>query len=82
MRTTLTLNDDVAARLERLRKEKGFSLKKLVNETLRTGLDQMEKPTARKEHPVLISGVRLGRKLPSLDNVAEVLAAAEAESWK
>jgi len=81
MRTTLTLENDVAVRLEKLKKEKRLSLKNLVNQALRAGLDQVEKP-AGDEHPIRISGVRLGRKLPNLDNIAEVLAVAEAESWK
>jgi Ribbon-helix-helix protein, copG family len=38
MRTTLTLDDDVAAALERLRKSRDASLKDLVNEALRRGL--------------------------------------------
>ena len=41
MRTTLTLDDDVAAMLERLRKAREQSRKELVNEALRQGLKQM-----------------------------------------
>ena len=37
MRTTLTLDEDVAAILERLRKSRDTSLKDLVNEALRRG---------------------------------------------
>ena len=39
MRTTLTLDDDVAAILERLRKSRDATLKNLVNEALRRGLE-------------------------------------------
>ena len=45
MRTTLTIDDDVAVRLQRLRNERGDSLKAVVNEALRRGLEQM---TARQ----------------------------------
>ena len=38
MRTTLTIDDDVAAELERLRKARDAGLKDLVNEALRLGL--------------------------------------------
>jgi hypothetical protein len=38
MRTTITLDDDVAARLERLQRERGISFKEAVNATLRLGL--------------------------------------------
>lgn len=41
MRTTLTLDDDVAATLERLRRNRRISLKQLVNEALRHGLNDM-----------------------------------------
>ncbi len=38
MRTTITLDDDVAARLRRLTRERRISFKEAVNSTLRTGL--------------------------------------------
>src|SRR6516164_6557091 len=47
MRTTLTLDDDVAAILERLRKSRDASLKDLVNEALRRGLKDMSGRTER-----------------------------------
>jgi toxin-antitoxin system PIN domain toxin len=49
MRTTLTLDDDVAAVLERLRKSRNASLKDLVNEALRRGLKDMSSRTKRRE---------------------------------
>ena len=39
MRTTITLDDDVASRLERIRRERGISFKEAVNATLRAGLE-------------------------------------------
>jgi hypothetical protein len=44
MRTTLTLDDDVAAALEQLRKSRNVSLKDLINEALRQGLKSVEQP--------------------------------------
>ena len=41
MRTTLSLDDDVAALLERVRKAKDASLKEVVNAALREGLVRM-----------------------------------------
>lgn len=38
MRTTLTLEPDVAQEIERLRKASGRSLKRVINELLRAGL--------------------------------------------
>ena len=82
MRTTLSLDDDVAAMLERLRKRQKGSLKQVVNEALRQGLSgQLQKNAPRKTFATRT--VDLGRcRLPSLDNVAEVLAVAEGESFK
>ena len=49
MRTTLTLDDDVAVQVERLRRERDASLKDVVNEALRRGLSEMNaKPKRRK----------------------------------
>lgn len=82
MRTTLTLDDDVASALDRLRKRSDASLKDLVNEALRRGLKVMsERP--RKRGPFRTRAVALGRCLiASIDNVSEALAIAEKESFK
>jgi hypothetical protein len=82
MRTTLTLDKDVAALIERLRKSRGESLKDLVNEALREGLKHMTAPP-RKRAPFRTKSVNLGRcLLGNVDNVAEVLAVAEGESFR
>ena len=82
MRTTLTLDDDVAAALERLRSTSKTSLKELVNQALREGLRQMGARRKRREL-FRTHAVSLGRPLTgSLDNVAEVLAVAEGESCR
>lgn len=81
MRTTLTLDDDVAALLARLRKTRNASYKDLVNEALRLGLKQMTAPPQRPRRPIRTRAVSLGAcRIGSLDNVAEALAAAEDES--
>lgn len=41
MRTTLTLDPDVAKQIERLRKERDLALKDVINEALRRGLMEM-----------------------------------------
>ncbi len=49
MRTTLTLDDDVAAQLEQLRERGDAPFKDIVNEALRRGLrDMASKPKSRK----------------------------------
>ena len=77
MRTTLTIDDDVAAVLERLRKTREASLKELINEALRRGLKDMT-GRAQPRKPIRTRSVALGRvRLSGIDNVAEALAAAE-----
>jgi hypothetical protein len=82
MRTTLTLDDDVAAMLRRLRKGGNRSLKALINDALRAGLTMLGAPRKRRR-PFRTLGADLGRCLVgSLDNVAEVLSVVEGESRK
>ena len=82
MRTTLTLDADVAALLRRMQETHGGSFKAVVNDALRQGLRQMVAPPDPPIHyrtPV----VDLGRCLVgSLDDVAEVLAVAEGEQLR
>jgi len=81
MRTTLTLDDDVAAALERLRKQRKQSYKDLVNEIMRQGLQQM-KPRQRKCTRYETRVVSLGRsRLPNVDGIADVLAIVEGDDF-
>jgi hypothetical protein len=48
MRTTLTLEPDVAALLQRVRRTQGGSFKTVVNNALREGLRHMIVPPARR----------------------------------
>lgn len=82
MRTTLTLDDDVAALIERLRRERRQPLKEIVNDALRRGLrEAVARPRARqafRTSAVDLGGVRTG----SIDDVAGALAAAEGEDFR
>ena len=81
MRTTLTIDDDVAASLERLRKTRRASLKALVNEALRRGIkDMTARPKPRE--PFRTRAVDVGEVLVPVDNISEALAIAEGESFK
>jgi hypothetical protein len=82
MRTTLTLDDDVATLLARLRKARNAGLKDLVNEALRLGLRQMAMPPEDRP-PYRTPSVSLGTCLVGrIDDVAHVLAVAEGESFR
>ena len=81
MRTTLTIDDDVAAGLERLRKARQASLKDLINEALRRGIKEMSARPKRRE-PFRTRTIDVGEVLIPLDNISEALAIAEGELLK
>jgi len=82
MRTTLTLDDDVAALLERARKSRGTNFKTIVNEALRQGLREMTKPSGRAK-PYQTREANLGRCLVAgIDDISEALAVAEGEHFR
>ena len=82
MRTTLTLEQDIAAALERLRRERQTSFKQLVNDVLRRGLAELSTPPAARPE-FRTREVALGGCLVSnVDTIAEALAIAEGESFR
>ena len=58
MRTTLTLDDDVAAELERLRREEGLGLSEAVNVLIRRGIARPRR-RAKYEHHSADVGLRI-----------------------
>ena len=82
MRTTVTMDKDVAARLGQLARRRRMPMKALINEVLRAGLDRVERP-AGPRHPFQTTGFDLGpSRLGSLDDVEGVLARVEGESHR
>lgn len=78
----MTLDDDVAAMLQRLRRERGLSLKALINDLIRAGLRQARAPR-RAVKRFRTGSADLGPCLVgNVDNVSEILAIAEGESYK
>jgi hypothetical protein len=80
MRTTLTIDDDLAAILTRETKRKGMSFKELVNATLRRGLESeqiLPKPHAVVTRPHDF-GFKPGIDLDKLNQLADEL---EAEAF-
>lgn len=82
MRTTLTLDPDVAAALDRRRRATERTLREEVNELLRLGL--LHADTSPEPGPAFrTTSHDAGRLLVgSLDDVATALAAAEGEQFK
>jgi hypothetical protein len=77
MRTTLTLDDDVAAKLRAEMRRSGRAFRDVVNDTLRRGLANQR--AAVRKQPFKVSARDLGKLRPglSLDNVAELIEQVE-----
>lgn len=65
MRTTLTIDDQIAAQLKKLAFESGKPFKAIVNETLRLGLSCRR--TAGRSRPYRLKPVSLGGPLPGVN---------------
>jgi hypothetical protein len=75
VRTTLTLEDDLARALREEARRSGRPLKRIVNETLRVGLAARRSPAARRYRltPVSLGGVVPGVDLDKALRLAEAL---------
>lgn len=89
MRATITVDGELAERIERLSRERATSFEDLADAALRQGLEHLaggaprggtEKKSGRISytHPVSVGGCLL----ESLDDITGVLAAAEGEGFK
>jgi hypothetical protein len=77
MRTTLTLDDDVAALLARVQKDQDTTMRDVVNEALRRGLESMTEPKLPTE-PFRTPALDLGPSFfPNLDNTWEIIEELE-----
>jgi hypothetical protein len=77
VRTTLTLDDDVAAKLQAESRSSGRSFKEVVNQYLRLGL--LQRKATRGREPFKIEPRDLGALKPgvSLDNISDLLESLE-----
>lgn len=78
MRTTLTLDPDVAAKARRGAARLGKSFKEVVNMALRIGLDAVMEPPPAKPYRTQPRPLGL-RQGFSYDNISELLARIEGE---
>jgi predicted transcriptional regulator len=79
MRTTLTLDEDVAQRTKKLAVKLKKPFKVVLNEALRKGLDQVEKSQKRRDYRTIPHEMGLQEGL-SIDNIQELLAHVEGEN--
>jgi len=77
MRTTVTLDPDVAAKLKRLAGERRISFKEALNSTVRSGLQREEPPARPYDVPARRLGLRAGVDLGKALRLADELEDAE-----
>ncbi len=86
MRTTLTIDDDLAAQIQEQRRRHGHSLKRVINALLREGLQsRQERPRAKKYRTKVHKlGLRPGFdpvKLNQLVDELEIEERRERKDW-
>jgi hypothetical protein len=79
-RTTVTFDPDVAAEIERLRRERRSGLKEVLNDLIRRGLRDEKEPAKKK--PFRTKTFSMGPALIDIDNVAEALAILDGDDFK
>lgn len=77
MRTTVTLDDDLATRLQELARERRQPFKAVLNEAIRTGLSQAGETPRRFRQKTAALGVRPGVNLDKALQLAGELEDAE-----
>jgi len=78
VRTTVTLADDVAAELRRLRRERSIGVSEALNELARAGMARKQEPRQRfvqRTH-------NFGRSTIDVSNVAEALEQLEGPDYR
>ncbi len=81
MRTTINIDDDVLDRARLVSSKLGTSFKMVINEALRKGLDDVEKPTIQRPYRTKPHAMGL-QKGYNLDNIQELLAKIEGETFR
>ena len=79
MRTTITIEDDLAIEIEDLRKREGLSFKDALNQLLRAGIHYKAQPPSPKRYqtPVRKLGLRAGIDETKLNQLADELESEE-----
>jgi len=78
MRTTLSIDEDVLEKARSVAHRLRVPFKRVVNEALRLGLGEVEKPAQKRRYRTVPRDMGL-RPGFNLDNIGELLAQAEGE---
>ena len=82
MRTTITLDHDVAQRAKAARSRSGKTFKQVINEALRAGFDRLDE-APKHGRPFRTKPTKMGLRAGlSYDNIGELLAQIEGEDYR
>ena len=80
MRTTVSIRDDLALELERLRKERDLSFKQVLNEAVERGVVDMRQKPKEQRKPFRIKTFDLGKpRFNSPEELKELIAEIQEE---
>jgi hypothetical protein len=83
VRTTVTLDDDVARALEQIQAQEHTTFRQALNETIREGLAARERRARLGGGQFKTTQARtLGPRLTSFDNTSELIALIEGDSYR
>ncbi|MFQ5543626.1 MAG: hypothetical protein ACE5FY_04665 [Nitrospiria bacterium] len=83
MRTTMTVDDEIMAKLQDRAKQTGKPFKEIVNDALRIGLFYQDDLAKKKISPFKIRTRGLGLKIGyDYDNIAELMEQFEGPQYK
>jgi hypothetical protein len=77
MRTTVTLADDVAAELQRVRRERSIGVSEALNDLVRVGMTRKEKPRKKFVQRTYPLGIKI-----DVTNIGEVLELLEGPEYR
>lgn len=83
MRTTVTLDDDVARALQRIQGEEHVTFRQALNDAIREGLAARARRVREGATPMKTTRPRdLRPRLTNFDNASEIIALAEGDAYK
>jgi hypothetical protein len=77
MRTTVTLADDVAAELQRVRRERSIGMSQALNDLVRAGMARKKKPRKKFVQRTYPLGIKI-----DVTNIGEVLELLEGPEYR
>src|SRR5690554_6044244 len=82
MRTTVTLDPDVASEIERIRASEGRRFKHVLNDALRIGLRELSRNPSAPQFTSPTAPRNLGEPLVDITDTSAAIAEAEGENYR